>query len=329
MNIEHLKNYCYLIGRSKDIGYNIKRFFIFNTPIIIFRDKNKVLRGFVDYCPHRGVPLSKGRLIGNRIKCCYHGWEFGFDGMCKSIPALDKVPKFCLKKIYIEECKGYIFASLDSYPYPLYDIPELSSCHHYYWKRTINGDLINILENFLDATHTPFVHKYLIRNPKRPQKVDAQIECLDHSIAINYTGEVKQYGLISQLFEKERSKSDALFYMPSVAELNYYGKKGLDFKLRTYLTPTVANSYDVHILFYFPKSNIMPGFLKYMIAWPFFQLAFLQDKRMVENQFKNTAYIKEYSPIYCKADLVRKHLISLIVNSNCTQQKSYTKTIIV
>ncbi|MDN5247597.1 MAG: hypothetical protein QWI36_00435 [Wolbachia endosymbiont of Tyrophagus putrescentiae] len=183
-----------------------------------------------------------------------------------------------------------------------------------------------MLENFLDATHTPFIHKYLIRNPKKSQKINAQVECSDHSITINYTGEAKQYGLISKLFESERFQSGALFHMPSVAELNYYSKRGLNFKLRVYLTPTIASSYDVHILFYFPKSNILPGFLKYIVAWPFFQLAFLQDKKIVESQFKNKTYIKGYGPIYCEADVIRKCLIRFIVNSN---QTSFTKTIIV
>ncbi|MBD0391891.1 Rieske 2Fe-2S domain-containing protein [Wolbachia endosymbiont of Pentalonia nigronervosa] len=329
MNIEHLKNYCYLVSRSKDIKYKLQKFFVLNVPVVIFRDNNGILRGFIDYCPHRGVPLSQGKLTNNCVKCCYHGWEFNFEGVCENIPALENAPRFCLKKIFVEECNGYVFVSLNSNPYSLYNIPDLDSHNHYYWKRTVNGDLIDVLENFLDATHTPFIHQYLIRSPKKAQKIYVQVKCFDRGVTIHYTGENKQSGIISKLFEKERFQSDSLFQMPSIAEINYYSKNGLSLKIRAYLTPTTTNLHDIHALFYFPKSTIVPGFLKYMFAWPFFQLAFLQDKKIVENQFKNKAYVKEYSPIYCEADLVRKHLVNLIVNSSFTSQASYSRVITV
>src|ERR1700755_2948565 len=41
-----------------------------------------------DNCPHRGVPLSEGWFKDNTIQCCYHGWQFGTDGVCKNIPAI-------------------------------------------------------------------------------------------------------------------------------------------------------------------------------------------------------------------------------------------------
>ena len=34
----------------------------------------------------RGVPLSAGRLEGNSLVCRYHGWAFGVDGHCTTMP---------------------------------------------------------------------------------------------------------------------------------------------------------------------------------------------------------------------------------------------------
>ncbi|GAA1829108.1 hypothetical protein GCM10009682_55000 [Luedemannella flava] len=43
---------------------------------------------FADRCPHRLVPLAAGDVAGGRLRCAYHGWEFGADGSCLEIPSL-------------------------------------------------------------------------------------------------------------------------------------------------------------------------------------------------------------------------------------------------
>ena len=39
-------------------------------------------------CPHRLVPLSAATVDGGRLRCAYHGWEFGPDGTCEVLPSL-------------------------------------------------------------------------------------------------------------------------------------------------------------------------------------------------------------------------------------------------
>jgi len=42
---------------------------------------------FEDKCPHRGVPLSEGRVEKtNELLCAYHAWKFNGEGKCTSIP---------------------------------------------------------------------------------------------------------------------------------------------------------------------------------------------------------------------------------------------------
>jgi len=45
-----------------------------------------------DQCPHRKLPLSRGRLCGDEIECGYHGMRFGIDGRCTRIPGQDHIP---------------------------------------------------------------------------------------------------------------------------------------------------------------------------------------------------------------------------------------------
>lgn len=57
-------------------------------PIILWRDKDGVVRGFLNRCPHRGIRLcSQDRGNASSFVCPYHGWVFGDDGNLKSVPA--------------------------------------------------------------------------------------------------------------------------------------------------------------------------------------------------------------------------------------------------
>lgn len=61
---------------------------ILNEPILFCRDQRGQVFALRDICPHRGIPLSEGRCIGDEIECCYHGWRFNQKGNCTLIPSL-------------------------------------------------------------------------------------------------------------------------------------------------------------------------------------------------------------------------------------------------
>lgn len=54
-----------------------------------------------DNCPHRGIPLSDGWFDGDTIQCCYHGWQFNCQGVCKNIPAIDPASQVDFSKIKV------------------------------------------------------------------------------------------------------------------------------------------------------------------------------------------------------------------------------------
>ncbi len=58
-------------------------------PVLIGRGRDGVAFAMRDICPHRGVPLSAGRVLAdNTVECPYHGWRFRGDGVCAAIPSL-------------------------------------------------------------------------------------------------------------------------------------------------------------------------------------------------------------------------------------------------
>src|SRR5258706_1238135 len=61
---------------------------LLGEPLVLVRDQADEVVAFIDECPHRGAPLSLGRVEGSELVCAYHGWRFGFDGAATCIPAL-------------------------------------------------------------------------------------------------------------------------------------------------------------------------------------------------------------------------------------------------
>ncbi|MCP5431673.1 MAG: aromatic ring-hydroxylating dioxygenase subunit alpha [Alphaproteobacteria bacterium] len=73
---------------------------LLGEPVVFGRTREGEVFALRDLCPHRGVPLSRGRLLGKgdkavgetvaaaEVECPYHGWRFRTDGRCAAIPSL-------------------------------------------------------------------------------------------------------------------------------------------------------------------------------------------------------------------------------------------------
>ncbi|HWA34707.1 MAG TPA: aromatic ring-hydroxylating dioxygenase subunit alpha [Cyclobacteriaceae bacterium] len=114
-----LRNIWYLAlpGENLKTGKLVARQ-IANERIVFGRDANGKVFALKDNCPHRGVPLSDGHVLDNgNIQCCYHGWEFDAQGVCKKIPALPPGTKADISKIRawqypVEEVNGTVWVYL-------------------------------------------------------------------------------------------------------------------------------------------------------------------------------------------------------------------------
>lgn len=67
----------------------LTRRMLLGEPVLLGRMHDGRAFALRDFCPHRGVPLSAGRVLDeNTVECTYHGWRFAPDGVCRHIPSL-------------------------------------------------------------------------------------------------------------------------------------------------------------------------------------------------------------------------------------------------
>jgi benzoate/toluate 1,2-dioxygenase alpha subunit len=157
--------------------------YIGRQPVILARDRNGELKGFINACSHRGAKLV-GSAKGNARAwtCPYHAWSFDTGGTLISVngeatgaypPSFDK-QELGLKVVpRIESYRGFVFACLDhgvvSLEAHLGDAAtfidllvdqsaagwEVLKGHSSY---TYDGNWKLQAENSVDGYHAPFVH---------------------------------------------------------------------------------------------------------------------------------------------------------------------------
>ena len=60
--------------------------------LVLYRKTDGGVVAFEDCCCHRHAPLSEGRIVGDDLRCMYHGLKFAPDGKCNEIPGQPTIP---------------------------------------------------------------------------------------------------------------------------------------------------------------------------------------------------------------------------------------------
>jgi phenylpropionate dioxygenase-like ring-hydroxylating dioxygenase large terminal subunit len=116
-----LWDFWYPAVRSAEIrGQKLVTAMLLEVPLALGRTSEGKAFAMRDSCPHRGIPLSYGRLDGRVLECCYHGWRFdACSGQCVEIPSLSSQDKLKVERIFAghypcEERDGYVWVYMSS-----------------------------------------------------------------------------------------------------------------------------------------------------------------------------------------------------------------------
>ena len=122
-------------------------------------------------CSHRGTSLEYGRIEGQGLRCCYHGWLYDVEGNILEMPL--EPPESTVKDHLkhpcypVQEFGGLVFA----YMGPLEKMPELPKYDAWiheggkYYARfgpriggSVDCNWLQTEENLMDALHTVWLH---------------------------------------------------------------------------------------------------------------------------------------------------------------------------
>jgi len=95
--------------------------YILDTPLIVVRSEDGVVRAFLDMCRHKGMRICRAEM-GNasHFRCPFHGWTYRNDGALIGVPAQKEAfgegfskEEWALQPIRIASFDGLIFGNLD------------------------------------------------------------------------------------------------------------------------------------------------------------------------------------------------------------------------
>ena len=120
------------VGRASDISkpgdFFVFEFDMLHSAIVIVRGKDGKVRGFHNYCRHRGSQVVFEREGSKKhLQCNFHGWVYDLEGKLVGVPLEDQyanLDKSCLglKQVALETWGGWIFINYN--PTPKHSVRE-------------------------------------------------------------------------------------------------------------------------------------------------------------------------------------------------------------
>jgi len=177
-----LLNDWHVVARSDDLGDGeVQAARLLDEDLVLWRRDGQVM-AWRDLCIHRGTRLSLGRVEAAGLMCPYHGWVYDEAGACVHIPSRpsQKPPsKACAVTYRVTERYGLIWVSLGQ---PDRDVPPFEEWEDPSYRHVLGGPYRfrasgpRIIENFLDATHFPFVHEGILGSPDHTELGDYEVD---------------------------------------------------------------------------------------------------------------------------------------------------------
>ena len=148
---------------------------ICNERIVLFRGPEGRVAALEDWCPHRGAPLSLGRVEEGKLVCGYHGLQMSCEGKTFAMPG-QRVRGFPPIRSYpVVEKYGFVWV----WPGDAAQA-DVAKIHHLHWADNpswaYGGGLYHIrcdyrlmIDNLMDLTHETYVHASSIGQKKRDE----------------------------------------------------------------------------------------------------------------------------------------------------------------
>jgi phenylpropionate dioxygenase-like ring-hydroxylating dioxygenase large terminal subunit len=150
--------------------------------IVLFRTQRGPVGALEDVCPHRRMRLSLGQVVGDKLRCSYHGWTFRCDGKGES-PATPKLYA-CARTFDVQERHGAVWVkrAASAAQFPVFDIDgyyNVCNLHHH-----VKAPLELVVDNFCEIEHTPTTHDLFGYPLDRMHEVRVDFQTTDRTVRV-------------------------------------------------------------------------------------------------------------------------------------------------
>lgn len=311
----------YVACESSGLGEVPQSVEIFDTPLVLFRSESGDVSALLDNCPHRGAPLSIGKVNSGQIECAYHGWTFSGTGVCVHIPGLvDRGPteRYSAVAFPAFEQDGYVWVCGSSARrpahlpprVPLYGEPGYTTIREVV---DLEASVFDVAENALDVPHTAFLHGGIFRSPKRisnPRRV--VITRGSDSVEAEYFDEQGLPPFITEFLTKGAAIQHIdRFILPSTLQVEYgFGPRN-HILVTSNCTP--LSNHKTRLFANISLRSSLPHSLLKLALRPLLLRIIRQDAVMLQAQTANMARMRERSFMSSEIDILSPHIRSLML----------------
>ena len=158
--------------------------------LALFRNGSNQVGALVDHCPHRRMKLSAGSVVGDKLRCRYHGWTYDCEGHGES-PGTPKLHA-CAESFEAVESFGAIWVKPRdaSAVFPHFDVDgwyHMCTLFH-----RAKAPLEVTADNFCEIEHTPTTHALFGYTLERMHEVQVRFETTDTTVRVINHGPPKK-----------------------------------------------------------------------------------------------------------------------------------------
>jgi vanillate O-demethylase monooxygenase subunit len=160
-----LQNHWYVVAWDYEIGGAPFARTICGEKVVVYRRPDRSLVALEDCCPHRLLPLSKGRVEGDNLVCGYHGITFDCAGKGVWVPGGEDIPDWVKVRTYpVVERYRFVWVWIgDAALADESKLPNLYFCEDNGWafdggSYHVKADYRLMVDNLMDLTHETYVH---------------------------------------------------------------------------------------------------------------------------------------------------------------------------
>ena len=272
---------------------------IMEEPLVLFRDIEGKASALLDRCLHRNAPLSKGDLFDGCIGCPYHGWTYDGTGALVGVPSEDgeavRARSLAVERFPVVEQDGLVWVYMGTpgragekapFRFPHAGEPGWQS----YWMLTpFDGDVTDLVENFMDVPHTAFVHSGWFRRASNARPVEVVVERTRDAVHVEYFKPDDSVGFADWIFNPDRAPMTHTdrFFMPNVTRVDYMWGARRGFVITSQVTPVAPGRALVYTAIAL-RFGMLTGLARRLLP-PYTRHVIEQDVRVMALQTANLA----------------------------------------